>query len=30
MNVQRRNDLWKAMHDPVERKRIERARPVAA
>jgi antitoxin HigA-1 len=26
MNVQRRKDLWNAMHDPVERKRIERAR----
>ncbi|MDP3738076.1 MAG: HigA family addiction module antitoxin [Hyphomonadaceae bacterium] len=30
MNVQRRNDLWEAMNDPVERKRIQRARPVAA
>jgi antitoxin HigA-1 len=30
MNVQRRNDLWDAMHDPVERKRIERAKRVAA
>lgn len=30
MNVQRRSDLWEAMNDPVERKRIQRARPVAA
>jgi len=26
--VQRRTDLWEAMNDPRERKRIERARPV--
>lgn len=28
LNVQRRTDLWKAMNDPRERERIERARPV--
>jgi addiction module HigA family antidote len=28
LNVQRRNDLWEAMHSPTERKRIERARPL--
>jgi addiction module HigA family antidote len=28
LNVQRRTDLWEAMNDPRERKRIERARPV--
>jgi addiction module HigA family antidote len=28
LNVQRRNDLWRAMHSPERRKRIERARPV--
>ncbi len=28
LNVQRRNDLWKAMHDPSERQRIERAKPL--
>ena len=28
LNVQRRTDLWEAMHSPSERKRIERARPV--
>ncbi len=28
LNVQRRNDLWKAMHSPNERKRIERAKPL--
>ena len=27
LNVQRRQDLWEAMHSPSERKRIERARP---
>ena len=26
LNVQRRNDLWNAMHSPDERKRIDRAR----
>jgi len=28
LNVQRRGDLWKALHSPRERKRIERARPL--
>lgn len=28
LNVQRRNDLWNAMHSPRERERIERARPL--
>jgi addiction module HigA family antidote len=28
LNVQRRNDLWEAMHSPRERERIERARPL--
>jgi addiction module HigA family antidote len=28
LNVQRRSDLWNAMHDPRERERIRRARPV--
>ena len=28
LNVQRRSDLWQAMHSPRERKRIERARPL--
>jgi antitoxin HigA-1 len=30
LNVQRRSDLWEAMHSPRERKRIERARPLIA
>ena len=30
LNVQRRSDLWEAMHSPSERKRIERARPLRA
>ncbi len=30
LNVQRRSDLWEAMHNPRERKRIERAKPLAA
>jgi addiction module HigA family antidote len=30
LNVQRRSDLWKAMHTPRERERIERARPLRA
>jgi addiction module HigA family antidote len=30
LNVQRRSDLWKAMHSPRERQRIKRARPVSA
>jgi addiction module HigA family antidote len=28
LNVQRRTDLWKAMESPLERERIERARPL--
>lgn len=28
LNVQRRSDLWEAMHNPRERERIERARPL--
>ena len=28
LNIQRRNDLWTAMHDPREIERIERARPL--
>lgn len=28
LNVQRRNDLWEALHSPKRRQRIERARPV--
>jgi addiction module HigA family antidote len=28
LNVQRRGDLWKAMHDPEELARIERAKPL--
>jgi addiction module HigA family antidote len=28
LNIQRRSDLWHAMHDPAERKRIERATPI--
>jgi antitoxin HigA-1 len=28
LNVQRRNDLWEALHSPRERERIKRARPV--
>ena len=30
LNVQRRSDLWKAMHSPRQRQRIKRARPVSA
>ena len=30
LNVQRRSDLWKALHSPRERERIERARPLTA
>lgn len=29
LNVQRRTDLWQAMHDPEEVKRITRAKPLA-
>lgn len=28
LNVQRRTDLWEAMHNPRERERIERAKPL--
>lgn len=28
LNVQRRNDLWNALHSPKRRERIERARPL--
>lgn len=28
LNVQRRNDLWEAMHSPEEKARIERAKPL--
>ena len=28
LNVQRRSDLWEALHSPRERERIERARPL--
>jgi antitoxin HigA-1 len=30
LNIQRRNDLWEAMHSPKEQERIERARPLNA
>jgi len=30
LNVQRRGDLWEAIHSPKERARIERARPLKA
>src|SRR6202051_1192003 len=30
LNVQRRSDLWEAMHSPRERERIKRARPIRA
>ena len=30
LNVQRRNDLWEAMHSARDRKRIERAKPLKA
>jgi addiction module HigA family antidote len=30
LNAQRRSDLWKAMNDPRERERIERAKPLGA
>jgi antitoxin HigA-1 len=30
LNAQRRSDLWKAMHSPKERERIERARLLRA
>ncbi|MCA3650177.1 MAG: HigA family addiction module antidote protein [Methylobacterium sp.] len=28
LNLQRRNDLWQALHDPTRRQRIERAKPI--
>jgi len=28
--MQRRSDLWEAMHSPTMRKRIERARPLTS
>ena len=28
LNLQRRNDLWDALHDPDQRRRIDRARPL--
>ena len=28
LNVQRRSDLWEAVHNPRERKRIQRAKPL--
>ncbi|WP_375552545.1 HigA family addiction module antitoxin [Rhodophyticola porphyridii] len=30
LNVQRRTELWEAMHDPKEQARIERAKPITA
>jgi antitoxin HigA-1 len=30
LNVQRRIDLWQAMHSPRQRKRIQRAQPLTA
>ena len=30
LNVQRRTDLWEAMHSPRRRQRIEQAKPVIA
>jgi addiction module HigA family antidote len=30
LNVQRRNEIWEAMHSPRERERIRRARPIGA
>jgi antitoxin HigA-1 len=30
LNVQRRSDLWEAMHSPSQRERIKRAKPLAA
>jgi len=28
LNIQRRNDLWDAIHSPKERQRIDRAKPL--
>src|SRR5688500_1868310 len=30
LNIQRRSDLWEAMHDPKELSRVERAKPLKA
>lgn len=30
LNIQRRTDLWEAMHSPQKRQRIERAKPLAS
>lgn len=30
LNVQRRSDVWEAMHSPRERERIKRTRPIGA
>ena len=30
LNVQRRSELWEAMHDPKEQERIQRAKPLTA
>ena len=30
LNVQRRSDLWEALHSPRDRKRIDRAKPLKA
>ena len=30
LNVQRRSDIWEAMHDPKEMARIKRAKPLKA
>ncbi len=30
LNLQRRNDLWKALNTPKRRARIEKAKPIAA
>lgn len=30
LNVQRRNELWQAMHDPRDQARIQRAKPLRA
>ena len=28
LNIQRRTDIWNALHSPTERKRIDRAKPL--
>ena len=28
LNLQRRSDLWEALHNPAQRKRIDRAKPL--